>query len=81
MDRLCRVLSDPGGLAAVHEATSGIGPPCNVGSRCWESSDMARRRFGKTHPQDWGPPVSPSSRAGSCLSYAGALLIPVNPFG
>ena len=77
MDRLCHILSDPRGLAAVHEATSDIGPPCNLGSH-WKSSDMARRSCRKTHPRAWGPHFSSSSRAGSCLSYAAVVLIPVN---
>lgn len=67
----------PGGLAAVHEATSLTGPPCNLGSHCWESSDKARRRCGKTHA-GLGLHFSSSPRAGSCLSYAAAVLIPIN---
>lgn len=77
-DRLCHILFNPGGLAAALEVTSDIGPPRNLGSHCWESSDKARRSCGKTHPQAWGPHFSFSPHAGTCLSYAAAVLIPIN---
>jgi len=78
LDRLCHVLSDPGGLAAVHEATSNIRPSRSLGSHCWERSDVARSSYRKTRPLAWGAHFSSSPCAVSCLSCAAAVLFPIN---
>lgn len=51
---------------------------CCAEGHCWESSDIARKSCGKTHPWPWGPHFSPSPHAASCLSSGAAVRIPIH---